>query len=82
VHLLEKDTVTIEDVTFVGGTLWTDFNREDSLTMWNAGQSMNDYQSVPKQWSWHRGGGYASRLQPEDTLGRSQGHAGVYPHRH
>jgi len=68
VHLLEKDTVTIEDVTFVGGTLWTDFNREDSLTMWNAGRSMNDYRVCKNSERGISGGGYASRLQPEDTL--------------
>jgi len=68
VHLLEKDTVTIEDVTFVGGTLWTDFNREDSLCMWNAGQAMNDYRVCKNSSRGISGGGYASRLQPEDTL--------------
>jgi len=68
VHLLEKDTVTIEDVTFVGGTLWTDFNKQDSLTMWNAGQSMNDYRVCKNSSRGISGGGYASRLQPEDTL--------------
>jgi Icc-related predicted phosphoesterase len=68
VHLLEKDTVTIEDVTFVGGTLWTDFNREDSLCMWHAGQSMNDYRICKNSGRGISGGGYASRLQPEDTL--------------
>ena len=68
VHLLEKDVVTIADVTFVGGTLWTDFNREDSLCMWHAGQSMNDYRVCRNSGRGISGGGYASRLQPEDTL--------------
>jgi Icc-related predicted phosphoesterase len=68
VHLLEKDTVTIEDVTFVGGTLWTDFNREDSLCMWHASQGMNDYRVCKNSGRGISGGGYASRLQPEDTL--------------
>ena len=68
VHVLEKDTVTIGDVTFIGGTLWTDFNRQDSLTMWNAGQSMNDYRVCRNSGRGITGGGYASRLQPEDTL--------------
>jgi Icc-related predicted phosphoesterase len=68
VHLLEKDTVTIQDVTFVGGTLWTDFNREDSLCMWHAGQSMSDYKVCRNSGRGISGGGYASRLQPEDTL--------------
>ena len=68
VQLLEKDTVTINDVTFVGGTLWTDFNRQDSLCMWHAGQSMNDYRICKNSGRGISGGGYASRLQPEDTL--------------
>jgi predicted MPP superfamily phosphohydrolase len=68
VHLLDKDTVTIEDVTFVGGTLWTDFNGEDSLCMWHASQSMNDYRVCKNSSRGISGGGYASRLQPEDTL--------------
>jgi Icc-related predicted phosphoesterase len=68
VHVLEKDTVTIEDVTFIGGTLWTDFNREDSLCMWHAGQNMNDYRICKNSGRGITGGGYASRLQPEDTL--------------
>ena len=68
VHLLEKDTMVIGGVTFVGGTLWTDFNRQDSLTMWNAGQSMNDYRVCRNSGRGISGGGYASRLQPEDTL--------------
>jgi hypothetical protein len=68
VHLLEKDVVTIQDVTFVGGTLWTDFNRADSLCMWHAGQSMSDYKVCRNSGRGISGGGYASRLQPEDAL--------------
>jgi Icc-related predicted phosphoesterase len=68
VYLLEKDTMVIDDVTFVGGTLWTDFNGEDSLCMWHAGQSMNDYRVCKNSGRGIAGGGYASRLQPEDTL--------------
>ncbi len=29
VHLLEQDTVTLDQVKFVGGTLWTSFNKHD-----------------------------------------------------
>ena len=32
VFLLENDTLVLEDVKFVGGTLWTDFNKQDPLT--------------------------------------------------
>jgi Icc-related predicted phosphoesterase len=72
VHLLEKDTVTIQDVTFIGGTLWTDFNRSDSLCMWHASQSMSDYRVCKNSGRGISGGGYASRLQPEDTLADHQ----------
>lgn len=68
VHILEKDTVDINDYTFVGGTLWTDLNGGDPLTVWNAGKAMNDYKVCKNSARGILGGGYASRLQPEDTL--------------
>ena len=46
VHLLEKETWEYKDITFVGGTLWTDMNKSDSLTMWHCGQRMNDFQLI------------------------------------
>lgn len=32
VYLLQDNTIDLEDVRFVGGTLWTDFNKQDPLT--------------------------------------------------
>lgn len=46
VHFLEMDTVTIDDVTFVGGTLWTDMNKGDPLTMHSIGDMMNDFRII------------------------------------
>jgi len=46
VHLLEKEIVKIDDVTFIGGTLWTDMNKEDPLTMWHVSRRMNDFRIV------------------------------------
>jgi Icc-related predicted phosphoesterase len=46
VTLLENQTHTVDDVVFVGCTLWTDMNKMDALTMWHVGQSMNDYRQV------------------------------------
>lgn len=46
IHLLENATHTIEDVTFVGATLWTDMNKGDALTRYHLSQSMNDYRQV------------------------------------
>jgi len=65
-HLLEKSTVTIDDVTFVGGTLWTDCNRGDAVTMWHASRGMNDYRTVTNTRSGKSGGAW--RLLPEHTV--------------
>lgn len=46
IHLMEKDTVTINGWKFIGGTLWTDFNKSDSLTMFHAKTAMQDYRGV------------------------------------
>lgn len=46
IHLLEKETWEHNDITFVGGTLWTDMNKSDSLTMWHCGQRMNDFRLI------------------------------------
>jgi len=46
IHLLEKETWKHNDITFVGGTLWTDMNKSDSLTLWHTGQNMNDFRLI------------------------------------
>jgi Icc-related predicted phosphoesterase len=46
VYLLDKESKKINDVTFIGGTLWTDMNKEDSLTMFHVTRRMNDFQCV------------------------------------
>ena len=46
VHFLEKEIVKIDDVTFIGGTLWTDMNKEDPLTMFHVQRRMNDFRIV------------------------------------
>lgn len=64
VHFMENDTVVLDDITFVGGTLWTDMNRGDPLTKQIVESSMNDYRTIRVE---SRGYG---RLRPDDTLGR------------
>jgi Icc-related predicted phosphoesterase len=46
IHILEKETWEHNGITFVGGTLWTDMNKGDSLTLWHCGQRMNDFQLI------------------------------------
>ena len=46
IHLLEKSTWEYQDYLFIGGTLWTDFNSGDPLTLYHAKQGMNDFRGV------------------------------------
>jgi Icc-related predicted phosphoesterase len=46
IHFLEKQCVKIDDVTFIGGTLWTDMNKGDPTTMFHVSRRMNDFQCV------------------------------------
>ena len=45
-HILEREYVTFDDVTFIGGTLWTDMNNGDSLTLYHIRTMMNDFRIV------------------------------------
>jgi Icc-related predicted phosphoesterase len=45
-HFLEKECVNLDGVTFIGGTLWTDMNKEDPMTMFHVQRRMNDFQIV------------------------------------
>jgi predicted phosphodiesterase len=45
-HFLDKEFVTFDDVTFIGGTLWTDMNKEDPSTLFSIKGYMNDYQII------------------------------------
>jgi Icc-related predicted phosphoesterase len=44
--VLEKEVKVIGDVTFIGGTLWTDMNREDPITLHAIKDMMNDFRCV------------------------------------
>jgi DNA repair exonuclease SbcCD nuclease subunit len=45
-HILDKETVELGDVTFIGGTLWTDMNKEDPMTLYGIRRMMNDFRCV------------------------------------
>jgi predicted phosphohydrolase len=46
VVLLENDTHTIDDVTFIGSTLWSSMNDYDWHTVYHAKSMMNDFKIV------------------------------------
>ena len=45
-HILEKETWKHMGHTFIGGTLWTDMNRSDPLTLSYTRNAMNDFREV------------------------------------
>jgi Icc-related predicted phosphoesterase len=45
-HILDKEHVTLDDVTFIGGTLWTDMNAQDPVTLSHIRGVMNDFRTI------------------------------------
>ena len=64
VYFLEAGCKKINDVTFIGGTLWTDMNRGDPLTLHAVRDMMNDFSVIKKDLE-----GYTN-LKPADTVVR------------
>ena len=44
IHFLDKEVWELDDHVFIGGTLWTDMNGEDEMTMNHVQRRMNDFQ--------------------------------------
>ena len=65
VTLLENQIHTIDDVVFVGATLWTDMNKADPLTMFHMKSSMNDYKQITM---FNEAKNVYHRLDPERTV--------------
>jgi Icc-related predicted phosphoesterase len=61
VYFLEQDMKVIDDVVFVGGTLWTDMNKHDPLTLHAVRDMMNDFKVIKKDKE-----GFTN-LKPADT---------------
>jgi hypothetical protein len=46
VHVLDREIFELDNVVFVGGTLWTDMNKEDPITLHAMKRMMNDFRCV------------------------------------
>jgi predicted phosphodiesterase len=46
VHVLDKEWIEIDGITFFGGTLWTNMNNCDTLTLYHIKSMMNDFRIV------------------------------------
>lgn len=45
-RLMNDQSVIIDGVKLIGSTLWTDFNQNDPIAMWDARSMMNDYRLI------------------------------------
>ena len=45
-YILERELKVIDDITFIGGTLWTDMNNHDALTLYHMRTMMNDFRVI------------------------------------
>ena len=64
IHFLENKSVIIDDVIFIGATLWTDCHKEDPLTMYHLPYLMNDYVTIKNDNADYR------KLRISDTINR------------
>lgn len=46
IHFIEMNSVVIDNITFLGGTLWTDMNKRDPITMYSITGMMNDFRLI------------------------------------
>jgi Icc-related predicted phosphoesterase len=63
VHFLERETVTLQDTLFVGGTLWTNMNKGDPLTLHAVRDMINDFKIIHND-------NHGRHLTPQDTVDR------------
>jgi predicted phosphodiesterase len=66
VHVLDKEVFKLDDVTFIGGTLWTDMNKEDPLTLYQIKSMMNDFRCVDNS---HRFVNFKARVLIDKPVG-------------
>ncbi len=62
VTLLLDEEISIDGVHFFGGTMWTDFNKADPISMMTAQHQMNDFRLIRNM--------DGTPLRPEDTIER------------
>src|SRR5690606_6917850 len=46
IHVMDRSTVTIGDVTFVGATLWADMERQNPFAMHDAARLIPDFKAI------------------------------------
>lgn len=74
VYFLERACKEIDDVLFVGGTLWTDCNKRDPLTMHALRDMMNDFRIIRHDYDGYR------TIKPFDIVERHEKTLGYFKH--
>ena len=64
IYFLERDIKVINEVSFIGATLWTDCNKSDRLTILTLNDMMNDYRVIRNDEHEY------ARLHPDSTIQR------------
>lgn len=78
IHVLDKELIKIDDISFIGGTLWTDMNNCDELTLYHMRSAMNDYRQITNS---HRMSKRKVPLYERNPLYTSDGrNGGQYKH--
>jgi len=62
IHFLEREMVELDGVVYMGGTLWTDMNKGDPLTLHATQDMMTDFSIIRNDAFGHR------KLRPSDTV--------------
>ena len=66
-HILEKETWVLDDVTFIGGTLWTDMNKRSIRTLHEISRMMNDFRCIDNSARLTDGRGWNDRFTTTDA---------------
>ena len=66
-HILEKETFVLDDITFIGGTLWTDMNKRDNRTLHDISRMMNDFRCVDNSTKTEDHRGWPGRFTTTDA---------------
>lgn len=66
-HIMDNSIFHFGNVTFFGGTLWTDMNKNDPITLWDIKNYMNDFQII-KNSSRMLGENKPAKFTPEDSV--------------
>jgi predicted phosphodiesterase len=67
ISVLDNASMTVDDIEIIGSTLWSDFDKGGSFSMWGARRGMNDFTSIRNG---PPGVPYMRRFSPKDALER------------